>query len=74
MKLNLEAGMTVVCRDNENVEAALDKNQIYVVREISHRGEFIKVQGVAGTFASSRFYPLRSIPPTEMELANASNS
>jgi hypothetical protein len=69
----VQAGMMVVCQDNEQVETFIKKDHPYVVLAVSHRGALIKVEGVSPYLATSRFrlHPTSSGP---MELANASNS
>jgi hypothetical protein len=68
----IKPGMFVVCVDDENVESLVRKGQAYPVREVSHRGALVKLQGVAPSLASVRFEPVTSTPPP-MELVNASN-
>ena len=72
MDTRIREGMMVVCTDNEHVEALLTKHKPYIVREVSHRGALLTVQGITATLASSRFAPLdRGQPP--MEVCDAGN-
>ena len=66
-------GLTVFCLDNENVEGLVQKNVPYLVREVSHRGALIKVEGVSVLLASSRFVPANEVPSSPIEVANAGN-
>lgn len=56
-------GMIVVCQDDENVEAMIQKNKVYTVNDVSHRGALLKLAGVPACLASSRFVPVTSTPP-----------
>lgn len=71
---NLEPGMEVVCKDNEHVEHLVNKDSIYVIREIFNFGLVVKIKGIAVPLAAPRFVPVSNLPTGEMELANASNS
>lgn len=67
-----ESGMTVVCRDDQDAEKFVIKNQTYRVTEVNHRGALLKLRGVQISLASSRFAPVSSAPSNAAELANAS--
>lgn len=67
------SGMIVVCRDNENVESFIDKNEYYTVQEVSHRGALIKVEGISPSFASTRFVPMKPMPPQTLEIFNVAD-
>lgn len=61
----IQCGETVMCRDNQDVETLVKKNEFYLVKEVSHRGALLKVAGVPATLAATRFTPVRLIPPAQ---------
>lgn len=67
------AGMAVVCLDNENIESLVKENDVCIVRDVSHRGVLIKIEGVPFSLASSRFVLATAPPSNPMELRNANN-
>ena len=69
-----QPGTKVICIDNENMETMIQKNRRYVVKSSSHRGAFIRLQGIVAAFASSRFVIAdESLPPSSMESIHASH-
>jgi hypothetical protein len=64
MKLNrgMLPGMAVLCLDNTEVENVVTKNSLYIVKEVSHRGALIQVEGVNTMLAASRFTPSKPEP------------
>lgn len=68
-----EPEMQVICIDDENIEALVTKNQIYTIKDVSHRGALILLHGLNVSLASNRFVRLNSLPTNSLEIAHASN-